>query len=279
MTQSDGRPTVPGSGRGDPTVDTPASPGASSTRAAENGTCGVGHYDTLCDLYRQSRGNHVYPLLAAHTMRWCDGFFAVDGHLGTVLHYRYCYDERERARRLAMLHGFSEALRECHSRICIRSGTDYHRTRHGAAAPSGRAAAPIEPDGQTMPLALVAALALLHAATDAGTTLSHEAKRDLFLQCWRFEMDTVVCAVVRAQADRIECSVVRALVLQPLLRLAYFPAHASIAYRDFSDPAEHLARAARAYDLAAARGWEGVEAAMEPFAAPAARGAAGRAPP
>lgn len=279
MTQSDGRSTAPGFGPAASTVDTLASPGASTTRAAEHGTRGVGHYDTLCDLYRQSRGNHVYPLLAAHTMRWCDGFFSVDGHLGTVLHYRYCYDERERARRLAMLHGFSEALQECHSRICTRSRADYHRTRPPRTGPPEGAAAPVWSNGPSMPAALVAALALLHAATDAGTALSQEAKRNLFMQCWRFEMDAVVCAVVRAQADRIECSVVRALVLQPLLRLAYFPAHASIAYRDFSDPAEHLARAARAYDLAAARGWEGVEAAMEPFAVPAARGSAGRAPP
>lgn len=279
MTQSDGRPIVPGFGPAAPNVDTLASPSASTTRAAEHGTRGVGGYSSLCDLYRQSSGNHVYPLLAAHTMRWCDGFFAVEGHLGTVLHYRYCYDEHERAHRLTMLHGFSEALRECHSRICTRSRADYHRTRHGAADPLEGAAAPIGSDGPPMPAALVAALALLHAATDAGTALGQEAKRDLFLQCWRFEMDAVVCAVVRAQADRIECPVVRALVLQPLLRLAYFPANSSIAYRDFSDPVEHLARAARAYDLAAARGWEGVEEAMEPFAAPAARGSAGRAPP
>lgn len=236
-------------------------PGAAQRTTTVDETVHAGpsaaHVNALCDIYRQSHGNHVYPLLAAHVMQWCDSFFSVDGHLGTVLHYRFCYDEAERARRLDMLRAFSVALNECYQTGCARTHADFYATRDGVTN---------APPGNTMQDGLAAALTLLHTATRAGTPLTSEAKRDLFLQYWRFEMEDIAGVVVRAQVRKIECPVVRALVLQPLLRLAYFPPHMHIAYSDFSDAAERLAKAARLYDLAVTSGWDGVEATVNGYA-------------
>jgi hypothetical protein len=156
-----------------------------------------------------------------------------------------------------MLRVFSEALHEYHQTAYARTCADFYATRAGMATST---------PGHDVPHGLTAALALLHAAIRAGTPLAPEAKRDLFLQCWRVEMEDYACVVVRDQARQIECPVVRALVLRPFLRLAYFPAHLHIAYGDFSDAAERLAKAARAYDLAVACGWDVVEAAVNSYA-------------
>jgi hypothetical protein len=248
------RPSIIGAHAGPNTHTTQRTTNVGQTVHAGPGAAGV---SALCDIYRQSHGNHVYPLLAAHVMQWCDAFFSVDGHLGTVLHYRFCYDEAERARRLDMLRVFSEALNECYQAGCARAQADFYTTRDGVASSS---------PGLAMSGGLTAAFALLHTATRAGTPLTSEAKRSLYLRYWRFQMEDIAGVVVRAEMRKIECPVVRALVLQPLLRLAYFPRHIHIAYSDFSNTAEGLAKAARLYDLAVTCGWNGVEATVNSYA-------------
>ena len=74
-----------------------------------------------------------------------------------------------------------------------------------------------------------------------------------------------MAAPLRAAVERLDCPILRALIVQPMVHLAYFPAHTRIAYRDFAQTAERGARAAQAYDLAAACGWEAVTATLHAY--------------
>jgi len=210
----------------------------------------------LYEIYRDSGGNHASPLIALHMMLWRESFFAVDGHLGTVLQYRYCYDERERARRLTMLQEFACALREIDGHICARIYADYHATkRHGADLKAHAAV----PDG------LRQALNAVHEQTRAGDRLAPHATKEVFMQSWCHEQEAVMAAPLHAAVERLDCPILRALIVQPAVHLAYFPAHTRIVYRDFAHTAERTARAAQAYDLAASCGWAGVTATLHAY--------------
>jgi len=220
-------------------------PDASARRAA-----------LLYEIYRDSRGNHVAPLMALHMMLWRQSFFAVDGHLGTVLQYRYCYDERERARRLTMLQEFAGALREIDGHICARIYADYHATkRHGADLTAHTA----------VPDDLYQALNAVHGRTRAGDRLAPYATKEVFMQSWRHEQEAVMAAPLHAAVEKLDCPILRALIVQPAVHLAYFPAHTRIVYRDFAQTAERAARATQAYDLAASCGWPGVTATLHAY--------------
>jgi len=210
----------------------------------------------LYEIYHDSQGNHVAPLIALHMMLWRQSFFAVDGHLGTVLQYRYCYDERESARRLTMLQEFAGALREIDGHICARIYADYHATkRHGADLTAHTA----------VPDDLCQALNAVHERTRAGDRLAPYATKEVFMQSWRHEQEAVMAAPLHAAVEKLDCPILRALIVQPAVHLAYFPAHTRIVYRDFAQTAERTARAAQAYDLAAARGWAGVTATLHAY--------------
>ena len=216
----------------------------------------AGRATVLYEIYRDSRGNHVAPLIALHMMLWGESFFAVDGHLGTVLQYRYCYDAHERAQRLTMLQEFAEALDRINRQLCARIYADYHVTKRHGADPEAQA---------TVPSGLWRALVALHEHTRAGNRLAPPMTKEVFIQSWRHAQEGVMAAPLRTAVERLACPILRALIVQPMVHLVYFPAHIRRVYRDFADTAERAARAAQAYDLAAARGWEAVNATLHAY--------------
>jgi len=216
----------------------------------------AGRATVLYEIYRDSRGNHVAPLIALHMMLWGESFFAVDGHLGTVLQYRYCYDAHERAQRLTMLQEFAEALDRINRQLCARIYADYHVTKRHGADPEAQA---------TVPGGLWRALVALHERTRVGDRLAPHTTKEVFMQSWRHAQEAVMAAPLHAAVERLDCPILRALIVQPAVHLAYFPAHTRIVYRDFAHTAERTARAAQAYDLAASCGWAGVTATLHAY--------------
>jgi len=215
----------------------------------------AGRATMLYEIYRDSQGNHVAPLIALHMMLWDESFFAVDGHLGTVLQYRYCYDAHERAWRLTMLQGFADSLDRINRQLCARIYADYHVTKRHGADPEAQAA---------IPGALCLALGAMHEHTRAGDRLAPPMAKEVFMQSWRHTQEGVM-APLRAVVARLACPILRALIVQPTVHLAYFPAHTRLVYRDFADTAERTARAVQAYDLAEACGWEAVSATLHAY--------------
>src|SRR5439155_24225345 len=102
----------------------------------------------------------------------------------------------------------------------------------------------------------------VHAARRAGRELARDQKRHVFEQSFHCEQEVTVAPGVKVAVDGFECRIMKALCLRPLVRFAYFPRCRYLWFRDFSDRAERIAKAMRAFDYAAAAGWDHVSAGM-----------------
>ena len=69
-----------------------------------------------------------------------------------------------------------------------------------------------------------------------------------------------------AAAAAFDWPLMKWLALQPVLRFAYFPRRRFFWFRNFADRQERIERGLCAFDLAAAAGWQNVEAALRHYA-------------
>jgi hypothetical protein len=204
-------------------------------------------------LYVDSGGNHTFPLVALHGALWAAGFFETSGRLGDALRVRYFYDSTERAARMVMLSAFAEGFKAVNRQVFIDTFTNYYYTKHYGA--HSEVSGAIHPD-------LFAALNEMHEARRLGMTLAPELKRALFVQALQHEQEVTVAPGVRDELAKFDCPILRFLCLRPVVRFSYFPRHAYMVFRNFSDTEERIAKAVRSYDYAARAGWPAVEASL-----------------
>jgi hypothetical protein len=205
-------------------------------------------------IYRDSNGNHAFPLVALHGALWAAGFFETTGRLGDALRARYFYNARERAIRMAMLGGFAEGFKSVNRQVFIDTFTNFYFTKFYGGRPG--AAGILHPQ-------LFAALNAVHDAARAGTTLPDDQKREVFSLALQFEQEVTVAPGISSEIEKFDCPILTFLCLRPLVRFAYFPRHTWFWFRNFSDKSERIAKAMRSYDLAAQTGWPAVEEAMK----------------
>ncbi len=135
------------------------------------------------ELYRDSAGNHAFPLVALHGALWGHGFFETTGKLGTVIAYRYFLDADERKIRHAMLDRFAEGFKAVNREVFVDTYTNYWFTKAHGRAPGAEEL--VHPD-------LLLALNEAHAATAAGHALGPDRALHLFTQALRFEQEVTV---------------------------------------------------------------------------------------
>jgi hypothetical protein len=205
-------------------------------------------------IYRDSHGNHAFPLVALHGALWAAGFFETTGRLGDALRARYFYSAKERAYRMGMLGGFAEGFKSVNRQVFIDTFTNFYFTKHYGQRAD--AAGILQPE-------LFAALNAVHTATRTGAILSTERKREVFSLALQFEQEVTVAPGVRTEVGKFDCPVLTFLCLRPLVRFAYFPRRTWLWFRNFSDTSERIAKAMRSFDLAAQTGWDVVEQAMK----------------
>jgi len=200
----------------------------------------------LEEIYLDSRGNHGFPLVAAHGAMWAQGYFARGGAVGEAISYRYFYDEAERERRLTMLNEFAVSFQKTNRQVFIDTYTNYWFSKmHGRAPGADR----------YVPRELLQGLNAAHEATATGRTLSARAHRDLFIQALHWEQESMVARSVDEAVARFDCPILKALALKPVVRFQYFPRARVFFFGDFSDKTERVARAIESYDLAVQAGW------------------------
>lgn len=207
-------------------------------------------------LYRDSRGNHVFPLVALHGALWARGFFETTGRLGEALRLRYFYSARERRARMAMLGGFAEGFKRVNRQVFVDTFTNYFYTKQYGEHPA--APGVLHPD-------LFAALTRMHGAARAGGALEPAQKLHLFTQALRYEQEVTVAPGVQAEVGKFDCPVLRFLCLRPLVRFAYFPRGTYFFFNNFADTSERITKAVKSYTLAERAGWDAVEHAMRRY--------------
>lgn len=204
-------------------------------------------------LYRDSGGNHAFPLVALHGALWAVGFFETTGRLGQALRARYFYNAAERATRMAMLQGFAEGFRAVNRLVFIDTFTNYFYTKRYGDHPA--AAGVIHPE-------LFDGLREAHDAVRRGVALSPARRRALFTRALQHEQEVTVAPGVQAEVERFDCPILRALCLRPVVRFAYFPWSEVFFFENFASKDERIEKALRSYEIADRAGWGAVEAAM-----------------
>lgn len=204
-------------------------------------------------LYRASGGNDVFPLIAAFGALWARGFLRHAMRSGGVL-AAADLDRGARSARWRRLNAFADAFRDLHQRVFAETAT-LHRL---ATDPSLAAVA-----RRSLPAAMLAGLRQANEAARAGADTSEAERRTLFDALFRWEQERVVGSRVLDAFDAVQWPLVAAVARRPLVRFSYFPALATLRFADFTSMDERIAQGARAYAIAAARGWPAVAATLD----------------
>ena len=168
----------------------------------------------LCDMFQDSGGNHVFPLIAAHGALWALSYFEMGGSLGRLIATRYFYNSTERIYRLDILREFAEKFRQVNRQVCIDSYANYYFTRELGDLPGAE---------EIVPANLLEMLNRVHQAQRNDRELSAEQKREVFQQSFLCEQELTVAPGVENAIKGFQCKIMQLLCLRPLVRFTYFP--------------------------------------------------------
>lgn len=227
-----------------------------ATRMAGSLTALSQRATTYHHLFRDSGGNHVFPLIAAHGALWARGYFAFGRKLGRWLSWQYLFDANRRERQLAALEEFANAFRDVNRRVCIDTYANYHFAAEFGEHPD--ATSILDPQ-------LLDALNRVHAARRAGRGLSDGEKRYVFETHFLHEQTHVVGPSLLAAVEKFEWPLLRSIALRPLIRFAFFGDRQFFWFRNFSRREERIEKGLRAFDLAASVGWDRVESSLRDY--------------
>ena len=206
-------------------------------------------------LYHHSRGNHVFPLIAAHGALWAKGYFAFGTRLGWWLSWLSLFSKTTRHRKREMLDDFADAFRNVNRLVCIETYTTYHFTAlHGAHPAACR----------WIPPALLTQLNRVHQARSCQTPLSVTEKRAVFQAFFLNEQATVVGPKINAAGKDFQWPLMRYLALMPHVRFAYMDSW-GLQFWNFCDETQRVKNGMQAFDIALHVGLKQVEQTLENY--------------
>ena len=210
-------------------------------------------------LYRHSKGNFAFPLLAAHGALWGAGHMRRGLLVSRILMRLSLTGGSDPSARLEMVEDFTNVLKEINRQVLIKTYVAYQLTRYHADDPRLPNFVARE---------LIGPLAACHAARRQGKVLSNAARRRLFEVAFLYEQDVVVGPMIEAALPRFRWPLVRAMAMRPPIGFRYFNALEKLWFTDFSDKAERVRRGLEAYDIAVRQGWDYVERALDRYPKP-----------
>lgn len=204
----------------------------------------------LTHITRQTHGNHVFPLIAAHGALWALGYFEAGGSLGRLIAKRYFYNSDERVFRLGILRDFAERFRQVNRQVCIDTYANFLFTQeHGEEADAAK----------IVPPELLDSLNRVHFATRNNKALTEAEKKAVFEQSFLCEQEVTVSPGVQEAIDGFDCRIMRQLCLKPIVRFAYFPGFRYLFFWNFGDLQERIDKGMASYSFAEKSGWDHVQ--------------------
>lgn len=207
-------------------------------------------------LFEASKGNHVFPLIAAHGALWANWYFRWGMRLGKVFALQYVGDSKIREKRLADLAVYANAYRDINRRVCIETYSAYYFTRRFGRDPAAQ---------NFIPSVLLEDLNRCHEAQRSGQSLSLEHKRSLFSAFFLWEQEVLVGPGVDAATLAFHWPTLKFVALKPSIRFAYFPRTCRLNFRDFASTAERIEKGQEAFEIAAKTGFGHVEKALRHY--------------
>jgi hypothetical protein len=206
-------------------------------------------------LYHHSRGNHVFPLIAAHGALWARGYFAFGTRLGWWLSWLSLISTTSRQRKRELLDDFADAFRNVNRLVCIETYTTYHFSALHGAHPAAY---------KWIPPTLLTQLNRVHQARVLKTSLSASEKREVFHAFFLNEQATVVGPRINAAGKCFHWPLMRSLALMPHVRFAYMSGW-GLQFWNFCNEAQRVKNGMQACDIALEVGLKKVEQTLEEY--------------
>jgi hypothetical protein len=198
-------------------------------------------------IYRDSKGNHAFPLVALHGALWAKNYFQLADEAVPVLG---AFSNRQE------LEQFDLAMQSANRSVFVDTYTNYYFTKlFGEQAGAEQFVDPT----------LLEKLRAMHRATGEGQTLTPEAKRALFEAALNAEQErTVAPAVDKAAAD-FHDELIQKMAFAQAIHFAYFGPTEELLIPHFEKREERVAAAMKAFDLAQKHGWDKVDASISGY--------------
>lgn len=211
---------------------------------------------TYHHLYRDSGGNHVFPLIASHGALWAKGYFQFGAKLGRILSLQYFFDSEKRQQQLENLAEFADAFREINRLVCVDTYTNYHLVKRFGEIPELLEV--ISPE-------ILTALGRVHWARKNGQLLAESEKRNVFRAHFLHEQNNVVGPSVMDAMAAIDWKLLEMIAIRPVVRFSYFPVQKTFWFRNFTSREERINKGMKAFDIGSHFGWEQVEAKLAAY--------------
>ena len=205
-------------------------------------------------VFKESGGNHIFPLIAAHGALWARSWFGFGMKLGKVLAWQNAFSGETRRSKLAKLEEFANVFRDINRRVCVDVYANFHFTKRYGKHPDA---------AKIVPADLLQALNRIHSANDAGVELTDDERREVFTAHFLSEQQHIVGPAIEQAVARFDWPLLRMLALRPLVRFAYF--RRPLLFRNFANKEERITKGLVAFNVAADAGWENVEHALRSY--------------
>ena len=199
-------------------------------------------------VFKESGGNHIFPLIAAHGALWARSWFSFGMKLGKVLSLQYAYNSDTRRGKLAKLEAFANVFRDINRRVCVDVYANFHFTKRFGKHPDA---------AKVVPADLLQALNRIHAANEAGVELTDDERREVFTAHFLSEQQHIVGPTIEKAVAEFDWPLLRTIALRPVIRFAFF--RRPFLFRNFANKEERIAKGLVAFNTAANVGWKNVE--------------------
>jgi hypothetical protein len=199
-------------------------------------------------VYKESGGNHIFPLIAAHGALWARSWFSFGMKLGKVLSWQYACNSETRRNKLTKLAEFANVFRDINRRVCVDVYANFHFTkRYGQHLEASK----------VVPADLLQALNRIHSANETGVELTDDERREVFTAHFLSEQQHIVGPTIEEAVAEFDWPLLRSLALRPVIRFAYF--RRPFLFRNFANKEERIAKGLTAFNSGAKAGWRNVE--------------------
>lgn len=205
-------------------------------------------------IFKESGGNHIFPLIAAHGALWARSWFGFGMKLGKVLSWQYALNAETRQSKLAKLEEFANVFRDINRRVCVDVYANFHFTKRYGKHPDA---------AKIVPTDLLEALNRIHSANKAGVELTDDERREVFTAHFLSEQQHIVGPAIEKAVAEFDWPLLRTLALRPVVHFAYF--RRSFLFRIFANREERIAKGLVAFNVAADAGWVNVEQALRSY--------------
>ena len=205
-------------------------------------------------VFKESGGNHIFPLIAAHGALWARSWFSFGMKLGKALSWQYFLNAETRRSKLAKLEEFANVFRDINRRVCVDVYANFHFTKRYGKHPDA---------AKVVPADLLQALNRIHTSNENGGELTDDERREVFTAHFLSEQQHIVGPTIEKAVAEFDWPLLRTIALRPVVSFAYF--RRPFVFRNFANREDRIAKGLAAFNVAADVGWENVEQALRSY--------------